>query len=306
MYKTYKTIERKGFTLIELIVGLGLVSIFALAAMSFLVSQLRVNTTQSQISHAQTSMEATMNLIRWDVMMAGFGTQETLIPHSGGSSDDTRPEPDMLEVVTYNSPVGGNGHWGYLTQRVDGSADILVRRWQNNVFSNIDVGDSVVLFDINKIKVAEGKVVNVQVISSNEMRIRLNQPISAKKGTLVFALPHDGRTHITYSIINGNLFRNNVMLQENVEDIQVSYWVDSNENGIEDAGEWVPTFTTDDLPKLKLVRISIVKLSGPDVNHNEQGRRYTVEDDIYTVPAQSANFRRHIYTIVVKPRNLGV
>ncbi|GEM_PF-6943094 len=302
MYKS----NRKGFTLIELVVGLGLVSIFALAAMSFLLSQFRVNTTQSQISHAQTSIEATMNLIRWDIMMAGFGTQDAIIPHSGGSSDDTRPEPDMLEVVTYNSPVGGNGHWGYLTERADASADIVVRRWQNNVFSNIAVGDSVVLFDINKVLVAEGRVVNVQVISGNEMRVRLNQQISAKKGTLIFALPQDGRTHITYSIVNGNLFRNNVMLQENVEDLQVSYWIDSNENGVEDAGEWVPNFTSDDIRNLRLIRVSVVKLSGPDVRHNEQGQRYTVEDDIYTVPAQSANFRRHIYTIVVKPRNLGV
>ncbi len=298
--------KRKGFTLIELIVGLGLVSVFALAAVSFLASQLKVNTTQSAISHAQTSMEATMNLIRWDIMMAGFGSPQSITPQSGGDASPTAPDPDGIDIHTYFSPVGGNGHWSYLTMDVRGQTAFPVRRWSNNVFSNLSVGDSVVLFNINKVKVGEGKVTAVQVMDTATLRITVSSRVDALKGTLIFSLPQDGATTIKYRIMNGNLYRNNVLLQQNVEDFQVAYWIDKNNDGIDTPAEWQGTFNQSDLPYLKLVRVTVVKLIGPDTKYNEQGKSYSVEDDSYMVPASRGHFRRRIYSITVKPRNMGV
>ncbi len=298
--------NRKGFTLVELIVGMGLVSIFALAALTFLVSQMKVGTTQRRISEAQTSMEATMNLIRWDIMMAGFGTNQGIVPHSGGNPSNVSIDPDELEINSFNSPVGGSGHWSYLVEDAIGSSDIFVKRWENDIFSNLSTGDSVILFNVAKVKLGEAAVLNTQFIASDRMKIGLSKPISAAKGTLIFALPADGATSIIYNVSNGILYRNGVVLQENIEDLQVSYWIDQNNNDIQDPGEWLPSFNSSDISKLKLVRVSIVKRTGPYNDYNESGKTYTVEDDIYTVPSSFANFRRQIYTVTVKPRNLGV
>ena len=299
-------LKRKGFTLIELVVGLGLVSIFALAAVSFLASQLRVNATQTAISHAQTSMEATMNLIRWDVMMAGFGSPRSITPVSGENPDPTRPDPDQLVIETYYSPVGGNGHWSYLVQDANGLTNIFVRRWTDNVFTNLAVGDTVIVFNINKIKLGEARVQGSSVVNSNTLRLTLSAPITAMRGSLIFSLPQDGRTEITYQVVNGALFRNNTMLQDNVEDFQVEYWIDSNNDGVDTPDEWRPTFTQNDLSNLKLIRVTVVKLVGPDSHYDEGGRNYSIADDTYTVPNFTRHFRRKIYEVTVKPRNMGV
>jgi len=116
---------------------------------------------------------------------------------------------------------------------------------------------------------------------------------------------------IRYSIDgNGRLFRNAYPLASNVEDMQLAFFIDENEDNTVDLGEYKGDgVSADYLPQgtdaslLREVRLNIVLRTESDDPEIDSGNPIATENR--TVASTNDGFRRRVYTSIVRLRNLG-
>jgi type IV pilus assembly protein PilW len=94
-------------------------------------------------------------------------------------------------------------------------------------------------------------------------------------------------------------------IAEEIEDLQLAYGVDRNNNRIIEAGEWTNTPTANDIDRIKLVRITIVtRTAQPDpVLVNVPQTIPAIEDRPQRNNVMDG-YRRFILTRIVKTRNI--
>ena len=311
----FKIKKRKGMTLVELVIALSIFAILSLAVLEVFTRQLSTSVKQRGISKLQTDFQSALALLRWDILMAGYG-----IPSSQNPLNGTNSNPDVLSLRSVDPPVGGTGKWTFtLTSNsgAGGSNTIVVRRW-NDARVDIGRGDVITAMSDTKTPIANfpARVTALQ----NQVYIgpsgdtvpatvlTLNKTVSVGKGIFVFALPQNQNDmNIKYRLQNGQLLRNGLPVINNVEDFEVAYWYDENENYQVDDREWrwdISNLSPTEREKIRLVRIKMVVLGERDMNYTYPHQNIKVEDHQYTLSQKDRHYRRRIYTITTKVRNV--
>jgi hypothetical protein len=95
-------------------------------------------------------------------------------------------------------------------------------------------------------------------------------------------------------------------IAEDIEDLQIAYGVDSNNNRIIENNEWVNSVTTDgDIDRIRLVRITIVaRTAQPDPTLLSVQQTIPAIEDRSAQPNLTDGYRRFILTRIVKTGNL--
>ena len=118
-----------------------------------------------------------------------------------------------------------------------------------------------------------------------------------------------------YEVVNNQLLRDGFVMADGVEDLQIAYLFDIDEDWIADPGEWradgigvTDDFTGVEVDMIRAVRVSLVMQTRTDDPNPawKQGRRQAIENHVLTGAELAADGRRRrVFTSVIWPRNIG-
>jgi len=297
---------RKGLTLIELLVGLTILALVLMATFFIYRSQLRTASTQRSVSYAQTDVQQALNIFKWDALMAGYGVPSTYQVVQGVNFNN---RADSIILRSTGFVAGGTTRWSY-TLDIFSNDEIIVRRW-NDEREDIHVGDYIVILDDRRTPITPQplQVTGRVPLTYNGMpayRLTLSSTVNTRQGNFVYVVPNGQFQEVSYRLVGDTLMRGNDVLLKGVEDLQFSYWVDLNNDRVEQPNERiqnpqaVPNFSSG----LRSVRVNLVVLTSPDPNYRYPENTITVEDHTYNVSPNTRNMRRRFYTLDIKVRNI--
>ena len=107
---------------------------------------------------------------------------------------------------------------------------------------------------------------------------------------------------IVYEVDNDGLFRNTLLVSQQVEDLQLEFAVDNDGDGTIGAGEFpIHDLTGSDLDEIGGVQLYLLTRSDtPDPNFSGPGRQSLANRDA----GAPDSFRRRLVSVAVAPRNL--
>lgn len=330
--------RRPGFTLVELMVSLAILSIVVVGVFESLTRQHRTSIVTENVVEVQNNVRAISSLLEREVRMAGYLVPDAVavcgLDQTTGSDElyvsETEPiVPDdaragdlgarLAATETWDNPTGsttldldstttdldGDGTYFYDNDgdgtgdadfRVDGGVIIgdLANPHRGAVCGRVTAASS---SDITFVTVAGSLVAHDSVNDAEE--------------EIVF-IPA-ARYWVDAAGGVGRLMRNADLLAQGVEDFQVSYFFDVDDDGVVDTataeepgtktgnaynpGSW-------DNSTLKEVRFSIVVRTRADDQAFADGAFVALEN---RTPPGGANdgFRRRVVVGSVRPRNVG-
>ncbi len=300
-----------GVTLVELLISLSL-AVFVLTLAFFIFQrQFKYSLIQRSKSVLQVESYTGVNLIVYDIIHAGFGLRKDVKPiYSIDSS------PDTLFIIGNAGRTDRTPAWSILVKKATLSPNLTVRKW---VKGNIKAGDwIIILTDTKGFLAGPFPVLDVTDVDGPdlngdgspdpclEIKLSADNPVTAGKASLVFTTsPNHTHDTVKYYISNGVLYRNESPVIDSVEDFEVSFLLDTDNNGIYD------TWTTDINSlnaeqietQLGLVRFSIlVKSSQRDPSYTFPEKSVRIEEHVYEI--EDPHYRRVIVTKRVIPRNI--
>jgi prepilin-type N-terminal cleavage/methylation domain-containing protein len=321
-------VRRAGFTLIELLVGLAVMGIAVVYMLESVTVGNRTYTVLDQVVESQQSLRAVASLMEYDLRHVGL-----MVPLGGALCGvDNTASPDVLYVSDADAidpgddiaPYDGARIAGGVTNVSGSSATIDVDslilepnppsrpaydvNGDGTRDSDFHVGGGVIIVDLED--PGRGTVcgridaINLGVPSITIDPVVTSAGLSAAAGpTRLVAIPAHH-----YRIVNGDELRRDEMLLANgVEDLQLAYFLDADGDDEVDAGEMKGQTSGDsfsaqgsDIEDLREVRLNLVV-------------RTRAEDDEFTGRLQSTEnraagaddgFRRRVHSTTVLPRNL--
>ena len=330
----------RGFTLIELMVSLGMFSVVSLAGFTVLSSGQRTSVMNDEVVKMQQSVRLALELISRDIRMAGYGNPATpsSVPYTpNGCTSTINPTnsstgPDSIAIVTMDRVIG----------RLQQNAPLGTATSTSTI-----VLDSVTGLSTNDIVTLDGLfTATVTGINTGAKTLTLGTAIqtpqkfngdTAGKGTQVVRL-----TCVKYTV---NTTTNQLMRQDDstgavavvdgIEDLQLAYGVDVDGDGrIDDksgdnridcldltpnnlAGavtnsvgcSGTPPVTVSTAPTattpttVRVVRISVVAKAGKSDPAFATSSAVSVEDHNI---ASTTGYRRRVLTRTVSLRDLGL
>jgi len=330
--------DARGFTLVELMLAVSLLSIVVLGVFESLTRQHKSSIVTESVVEVQQNMRAISYLIEREIRMAGFmvpnavsicgidstaGSDELFISESEPIVPDAARAGDMgarvltpwptgnawpttftLTLDATTSDLDGDGNWFYDNDN-DGVAE-----------SDFRVGGGFILGDMANPH--RGTVCGT-VISATPTQLRITQT----GGNLIARVPAtDAEEEIVivpaahYAIngafATGRLERNGDLLAQGVDDMQLSYFFDQNDDGVVDAPGEEPGRTAGNIydpvnfdnTELKEVRFSIVVRTRAADPQFVNGNFRTFENRVAPGGGPDGFRRRQIVT-AVRPRNIG-
>jgi prepilin-type N-terminal cleavage/methylation domain-containing protein len=317
--------SQAGFTLAEMLVAITVLGLLSGAIAAVMVAQLRSASSQQGMATVQSDVNLAMTIIRWDLAQAGLGRPsyvDTVIQSTApvGLGDNIRvvgtttasTQADRWSVVL---PGGGT---------LLGANEVMARRWTGaEAERNFRVGDSVLAISSLKQMLGKTKITNIIIDSSagheNEMILRFSNNIGMLPGSVLFSIGTQGGqaglgevANYTYNPATRTLLRNGLPLLENVEQFQVRYFMDQNNDRILDStSEFQDVFfTTVDPARWNftpfLIGVTLVT-STPFQESRVVDNRATVDiwDSSYPLNPMMQRRYRNIHTMLVRPRNVG-
>jgi prepilin-type N-terminal cleavage/methylation domain-containing protein len=316
-----------GFTLIEMIVAVGILGIVVVGAMETFVVQNSAYTVVDETTEAQQNLRAISYLIERDLRSTGFMVEEGAAACGIDNTDkpdvlfvtDTEPiNPDKATVAALGATVVA-GYTNSVSEKLLTLGDVVLDREaapDDAYFdtsgdgvpdSDFVVGRGAILVDTaNPGRGTACGLVTAVNAAGNQVRVDFQTSITGG-GTLVL-IPA-----IAYSIdANATLRRNGMALATDVEDLQVAYFIDGDENGKPKADDSEypgsgasPGYASKDTDHsmLREVRFNIVVRSRNTDPRFSEGFVQATENR----GAVGANdgFRRRVFTSTVRPRNIG-
>jgi prepilin-type N-terminal cleavage/methylation domain-containing protein len=304
--------QPRGFTLIELMVSMVVLTILGAAIAAIMVAQLKSATSIQGQSMVQSDVNLALSMIRADLNQAGYGnaTGDSAAAASGAGAGDN------LTLLGANVG-GGEGRWTIVDSGNTSSAShstLRVRHWTGSYAAyNIVTNDSVKIITGVKELIGKTKVTGISSPDSvlDELTISPDQTVGT--GAVVCQFSPGARVAYTLDAANRRLLRNGAVFLDNVENFQVRYFWDRNGDGTIDSlgGEtddvmnvFVNPATWNNRPML--VGISFVTSSPAQENKVVDPRaNYTVWNNTFTItPPQNRRYR-NFYSLYVRPRNIG-
>jgi prepilin-type N-terminal cleavage/methylation domain-containing protein len=319
--------SRTGFSLIELMVSMMILSIVVIFLMETFTVNNRTYIALDQTVEAQQNIRAIAGLIERDVLHTGL-----MMPVSGGiCGNDATTGSDALyltdheaidpgdDLASYNgiditgNPVnvtsGSNSTLNFATlvaepapARPNYDAD-----GNGTADSDFQANGGVIVVDLNDSDrgVACGSVVSVNVGGTSIVVAINSGALGAATGTTnLVAIPA-----IEYRVAAGTLMRNGLPLARGVDDLQIAYLFDLNGDGAIAASEvrgaaggTVYSAKALSVEDLRHLRINIVTRTRLEDSQFSDGSFQNVENR--AAIAGNDGFRRRVYTTIVMPRNL--
>ncbi|HTF33953.1 MAG TPA: PilW family protein [Myxococcota bacterium] len=329
--------NRQGFTITELMVSVALMAIVIVWLMGFFVAQNRSYVVTDEVAEAQQNSRTILDLLEREIRAAGM-----MVPENGAACGvDNTNGPDVLyvgdadaidptnqSVATLGAKVLAGVGTNTLTVNsivLDGSPYYITTtpgvptsdfRCDTGACGGPNgVAGGVILIDAANPGrgVACGTITaipngtTIQANFSNALGgVASNQPN-------VLAIP----AHV-YTIVNNQLRRDNLILANDVEDMQVAYFFDVIPNGLVDsvAQEYPGSSAASggvqynpaawDGTRLREIRVNVVVRSRtPDLNLTGSQPQATENRTGLVADAPGQNFHRRVMTSIVRLRNVG-
>ncbi len=309
-----KSIVRPGITLPELLVAMFLVGILMTSTFYVFSNFFKASISQERYTLEQSDTQAGAQFLKWDIFMAGYGMPSSQLPIS--SSDNTgENSSDVLTLTSISfGPSGNEGRWTYIISLVSATNQILVRRW-NDPDQDVAINDYITLLSPTKGQVGleAYKVTNRQTATGpageDAWLLTLDNNVSSALNFVFVLGDSSGAQSVTYSIQNGNLMRDSTVFMPGVVDFQVAFWVDTDGDRIQDAGEIYNDLSLlasnpQYRDNIKLARISIVTASRAQENYVFSKDTITTENNTISTSALGTNFRYDTWQSIMNPRNL--
>ncbi len=336
--------RRGGFTIIELMIAMAVLLVVVAYLTEMLTRQGRAYTVVDQVTEAQQNLRAIGELLERELRVTGLmvpeGAAVCAVDLTNGSDVLFVTDADAIDPSDQNllgigasiasggfSGTGGNENLTLDDRKVD---DTYYYDVDGDGVADSDFLESVTPFRQGGVIVADrlapsrgsscGIVNNVSA-GSNTIRVDFTSNGAAPAGSPLNGV---GTTELrvvpahVYTVVNNQLLRDGMVLANDVEDLQVAFFFDDDEDGDEDPGfvenpgsELGPLYRSRDWDgsELKEIRVSIVvrtRAQDPSVLLNPamaQGQWQRVENR--AAVAGFDGFRRRVHTTTVRPRNVG-
>jgi len=318
----------RGFTLIELMISMGVLAVIAIYLLETFTVNNRNYIALDQTIEAQQNMRAVADLIERDVRHAGFmvpqaaavcGIDSTNGPDSLYVSDYEAIDPDD-DIVSYAGATitGGSGNvttGSVVTLLLDSviiepaspSRAAYDTNSDGTNDSDFQTNGGVIVVDRND----PGRGVacgQVSAVDAANDRIGV-QILSGTLGTLTGTADLVAIPAVEYRIDGGVLFRNGLRLARGVEDLQVAYLFDFDGNGAiasnevrGDAGGTAYVAKNQSVEDLLQVRINFVARTRIEDPRFNAGSFQALENR--NAVAGNDGYRRRVHTSTIMPRNL--
>ncbi|MCK4251439.1 PilW family protein [candidate division WOR-3 bacterium] len=303
--------SKKGMTLVETMVSVVILT-FTLGAIFTILNLQTVKSAQVQkTSLLQTDAQVALTLLKWDFASAGlaFPKTDSAVRSINGGLAGT--DAINLKAVGLGFE-SGRIKWSWLLNAVNSNI-IEVRSWADTLF-NFKVGDTVVVLMIDRRIMSPGDLVisNIDTFthvdnwgnSVRASRLTLDNPVNSTKGLVVIGKHSEFYSPgITISVSNNKLVRGSDTLLDNVEELQFSYGIDNDGDGvIETWTDNIPQFAT--FQKKWGIRYTLVVTSRPMGGYTYPRDSMYIEDHAYALTAADKRMKRAIFTGVISPPNL--
>lgn len=310
--------NKKGFSLVELLIVVGISSILLASLVSVFVSQSKTYARFSDIGELQQAGKTIIDYMAREIRMAGAGMLDKDYKFKNGDTVATFPHISSINSSTSSDAIRMRGNFqgvfGIISSTAGGAdagdESIKVKYREKAQFS---VGNYITLNDrsISEIK-------KVTAVSSDKLTVSFANGdglLSAHKNGVIF----NGIQELRYYVdTTGTLRRNNFEangnqpILENVESLQFQYGMDTNNDGIVDGwanyiGESISvggvSYVTD-ISMLKQINIwLLIRSTVADENINDT-KTYVLGDRSYQPPENLRKYRRLLFNTTVTLRNL--
>lgn len=315
--------NKKGFSLVELLIVIAIGGILIASLASVFVSQSRTYTIYSDIGEVQYTAKAVLDFIAREIRMAGSGLRDKNYYFKNGttftviSSINSDNGPDAIRIRGNFQGIYGNisSVLGTTIEDDDSSKESITVAYKNTTKDRFSVGNYISIAgfggnaEIRRVEQISG--INKQNIAfKNGDGLNFNH----REGTM-FNCIQELRYYVDS---NGTLRRNNFELNgnqpvlENVEDLQFQYGLDTNGDGYID--QWVNNISdgTNKPDQVKAIKIwLVVRGNTQDPNYNDTNSYFLGISSTgmisvarrYIPPSTLRNYRRLIFTTTVDLRN---
>ncbi len=323
--------NQAGFTLIEVMIAVAILTIVVTAVMQSFVVQNKAYTVTDQVIEAQQNLRAVAWLFERDARMAGFMVPEpaalcaldrTNQPDMVWFTDSDAIDPDGQERNALGSEVA-SGSYGASTGSQTLTVDDVVLDgapfYDTNGSGAPDAdfvdGAGAILVDLDD--PARGSACGIveDVPGATSVQVNFLTAIAPSPGASLRLVP----AHVYQVDTTGDepiLRRNGQLLATGVEDLQLAFFYDVNRNGAIDdpvlaSGELpgghggAPTYTSDawDNRDLREINISLVTRTRAADREHPSGQFQTTENRV--APGGTDGFRRRVHSSTVRVRNVG-
>ena len=324
------TSYRAGFSLIELLITTAILGFFSLYMLVSISMSNRAYTVTDQVTELQQSLRVIASLLERDIRHAGM-----MVPLSTAlCADDNQGTPDVFYVSDADAIDPGDDLVPYTGAEVQGPVNNVSTTGNTTTLilnslileppsptraaydtdsngtndSDFQVGGGAIVMDQNDPGrgVACGTVEAVNVGASTVTVRTVSKALGSFSGgvQLVVIPAHE------YRITNGDrLMRDGRLLAEGIEDLQLAYFLDANDDGAIDPGEMHGTGVgananfdaqDTDMSALREVRLNlVVRTRNPDEDFI--GEPQATEN---RTAGATDGFRRRVHTSTVRVRNM--
>ena len=320
--------RNSGFTIIELMIASALTAIVMVFTMQIFTVNNRTYVKIDSVVDTQQSVRAVASILERDLRHAGM-----MVPEGAAACGiDNADAPDLLYISDYTAvnPESAIGYFdgarvqggisqvdnGFATLSLDtlviepGTPDPAYDTDGNGVNdSDFRVGGGVIIVDLMDLdRGSVCGVVEAVDLATDSIDVDIKTADMAVAGGGAFALI--AVPALEYRIDSGKLYRNNLLLSDGIEDMQIVYFLDINGNNTPDVGELrgssatAYVAATSDASDLRAVRLNIVARTRAEDDEFTQGFFQATENRGAGAAVQDG-YRRRVHTAVVRMRNVG-
>jgi Tfp pilus assembly protein PilW len=290
-----------GFTTLELMVALGILAIVIFQTLAVLSSQQRTYHAQERVVRAQEDARLAADMMLSDVRMAGF----MVTAFAGISSRDGGNSAADVLCVSDASVLNDTQIAAATDRFARATISTAVTAGDTNVsispgHSDIDVDGNADFVVDQGIIISDGSATHcahVTSVSSTSIGFDPATPVA------VSALSGRALPATIYQLTGSGLERNREILTNQVEDVQVEFGIDADDDGVVESGEFpVHDISSADTNLLRVVRLSVLtRTTSEDPALTGAGRQKLANRDAAGTPDA---FRRRLAVFRAAPRNM--
>ncbi|GEM_PF-2916300 len=312
-----------GMTIVEMLVAITVLGLLSGAIAAVMIAQIRSSVSQQNQAALQSDVNLAMTMMRWDMAQVGLGQpsfENTVIQSTApaGQGDN----------ITLMGAISGSdaGRWSVVMDSSNMQpTEVLVRMWSgNDSVHNLRANDTINAISPLKQFIGTDMIIesidyaNVPV-PGQQMLLTLDTVAgtSMLAGSMIsqagtFGAGAAATASYTLDAANRRLLRNGLPLLENVEQFQVRYFIDMDDDEVIDTtAEFSDVFSTTVNPatwNFTPMMIGVTLVTSTPVTEGKQVDFHNTIDiwgSSYPLDQNMQRRYRNVHTMLVRPRNIG-